>query len=571
MCMTKGAALLLLLFACEVQAQEALPLTAAPTASRVLAPGATDVFRVDLPPDTFVYGEVLQQSVDVEVWVYDPAGALVDTFDGAAQGPESFHVVSREAGAYRVEVTPYEEGTGRYAVQRVRLEPVAATPAGRVDQILAAYDHADRPGAAVAVVHRGQTVHASGYGRAHLEYEASVTPETVFYIGSVGKQFTTFAIALLAERGQLSLDDEVRTHVPELHDFGSPITIRHLIHHTSGLRDYFGLLRLSGTRSGDLVTQAHILDVIARQRELNYAPGAEFVYSNSNYALLATVVERVTGQSFGDWMQDQVFAPLGMTQALIGDDHQEIIPQRAASYSRAADGSFHAEVFPYSGYGAGGVYASATDLVRWVQNYETPTVGTAATQAQMRERGVLTTGDTLGYAFALNLGAYRGVRLTGHSGALAGYRSYVGHFPDHQLSVIVLTNRAEANPQGLAMQIAEVYLPASALAPEPALPPRPQASEAPPSPPDLELMAFEGAYYSAELGTTYVLAIEEGTLMAHHPRQAAMPLTPHANDTFRAPWPLGEVTFQRDAMGEVEGLRVTSGRVRHLWFERRGD
>lgn len=328
----------------------------------------------------------------------------------------------------------------------------------KVDSLFAEWDKPGSPGAAMAVVQDGKVLYTNAYGTANLELDVPITSQTVFYIGSVGKQLTAFAVALLADEGKLSLDHDIRTYLPELHDFGQSITLRNLIHHTSGLRDYFGLLALAGRRDGDLITQEHVLHAIERQRELNYSPGTEYLYSNSNYALLATIVERVTGKTFSDWMHERVFKPLGMRHTLVVDDHERIIKQRAASYRLTEGVEYKTVVLPYSAYGAGGIYSTVTDLARWVSNFEEPKVGDLKTIAQMYQRGILNSGDTLSYAFALGISEYRDLKRIGHSGSLAGYRAYVGRFPDKSMSIIVLSNLASFDAAGLAMQVADLYL-----------------------------------------------------------------------------------------------------------------
>ena len=338
-------------------------------------------------------------------------------------------------------------------------EPVSDPMAARIDALFAEWSKPDSPGCAVGVVRAGKIVVARSYGMADLEHDIPITPRTVFYIGSVGKQFTAYAVVRLAQQRRISLDDEVRKYVPELHDFGGPVTIRQLIHHTSGLRDFFELLSLSGMREGDLVTQKDILGMIFKQRELNFPPGERFLYSNSNYALLATIVERVTGESFRDGMARNVFAPLGMNDTQVCSDHQRIVKNRAWSYrsDSANKGMFKTVVFPYSGYGAGGIYSTVEDLARWVSNFTKPRPGDERTISQMVEPGRLNSGQAITYAFALSVDEYRGHKRVGHSGALAGYRAYLGFFPDHDLGVIVLSNLASF-PPGKAMELADLFL-----------------------------------------------------------------------------------------------------------------
>lgn len=328
----------------------------------------------------------------------------------------------------------------------------------KVDSLFIDWDKQNSPGAAIAIVRGTKILYTKGYGTANIEFDNPITSETVFYIGSIAKQFTAFAVALLEAQGKLSFDDDIRVYLPELHDFGQSITIRHLIHHTSGLRDYFGLLALASQRESDFITQNHIFHIIEKQRELNFSPGKEFLYSNSNYILLATIVEHVTGQSFSQWVKEHIFDPLGMKQTLVGDDHKIIIKQQALSY-RASEGvDYKIEVMPYSGYGAGGIYSTVKDLARWVSNYMVPVVGNVDLIAQIQERGILNNGDTISYAFGLLIDEYRGLKRIGHRGELAGYRTYVVLFPDQNFSIVILGNSASFNPKELAVQVADLYL-----------------------------------------------------------------------------------------------------------------
>ncbi|MEM1054458.1 MAG: serine hydrolase domain-containing protein [Bacteroidota bacterium] len=365
-----------------------------------------------------------------------------------------------------------------------------------------AYDAPGSPGGAVAVVRAGEVVFAKGYGAAHLEHEAPITPETVFYIGSVGKQFTAFAIAMLAERGMIDLDANVHTYLPEL-DLDRPVTVRQLVHHTSGLRDSFGLLTMAGVRDGDLVTQEIARDLVLRQRELNFKPGTEFGYSNSNYIALAEIVERVTGDSFRAWMEREVFRPLGMNHTFVGDDHREIVPGRAASYRPAGDGFALADS-PFSAYGAGGIYSTIGDLVHWIRNFRTHEVGGAAVADQMLERGVLADGDTLRYAFALFRDGHRGLSRIQHGGALAGYRSFLAYYPEIDAGVLTLGNVASFDSRGIAERVAE-----TAFADAMEIPQRPEApteeAEETSAPQPVTLAnpeAYIGSYYSEALGMT---------------------------------------------------------------------
>lgn len=230
----------------------------------------------------------------------------------------------------------------------------------KVDQLFATWDKPESPGAAIAVIKDGVVVYKRGYGSANLEYNVPITPQTVFHVASVSKQFTAFAIALLAHQGKLSLDDDIRKHLPEVPDFGKKITIRHLIHHTSGLRDQWTLLGMAGWRLDDVITKEHILKMVRHQKELNFDPGAENLYSNTGYTLLAVIVERVSGQSFRDYTDANIFKPLGMTNTHFHDDHERIVKNRAYSYSPAGPGGgFKAAPLNYANVGATSLFTTA--------------------------------------------------------------------------------------------------------------------------------------------------------------------------------------------------------------------
>jgi CubicO group peptidase (beta-lactamase class C family) len=362
--------------------------------------------------------------------------------------------------------------TPQAAQPPVAQPPVAQPPASlhadrfgaRVDSLFARWAQPGSPGAAVAVLRDGDIVLERGYGSAQLEHDAPITPATVFHVASVTKQFTAFAIALLAERGALSLDDDVRMHIPELPDLGRRITLRQLIHHTSGVRDQWELLAMAGWRLDDVITKDHILGLAVRQRALNFEPGAEHLYSNMGYTLLAEVVERVGGRPFPEWMREHVFRPLGMHATHMHDDHERLVPNRAYSY-RPAGAAWRNAVLSYANAGATSMFTTAGDLARWLRNYETAQVGSAALTERMRQRAVLAGGDTIPYAFAIVRGEHRGRTIWAHGGADAGFRSAVLHIPAERLGVVVLGNAASVDATGLARQVADIYLGVEASAP----------------------------------------------------------------------------------------------------------
>src|SRR5258705_4506707 len=203
---------------------------------------------------------------------------------------------------------------------------------GKVDEIFARFGKPDSPGCALSVIKDGQIVYKRGYGMSNLEYGIPISPSSIFHIASISKEFTAMAIVMLAQQGKLSLDDDVRKYVPEVPDFGERITIRHLIHHTSGLRDQWSLLELAGWREDDVITEGDILDLVSRQKALNFKPGEEHLYSNTGYTLLAVIVKRVSRQSLRDFADAEIFKPLSMTRTHFHDDQSMIVKDRTSAY-----------------------------------------------------------------------------------------------------------------------------------------------------------------------------------------------------------------------------------------------
>ncbi len=327
-----------------------------------------------------------------------------------------------------------------------------------LDPLFVEWDKPDSPGCALAIVQHGQIIYARGYGMANLEYDIPITPNSVFHIASISKQFTALSIALLEQDGRLSYADDVRQYLPELPDYGTPITLRHLANHTSGLRDQWDLLFLAGWREDDLKTNADVLYLAARQQALNFQPGAEYLYSNTGYTLLALVVERVSGQSFHDFTAERIFAPLGMQHTHFHDDHSRIVKGRAYGYLPRPEGGFRISIPNFDTIGASSLFTTVEDLALWANNYTNPRVGGQSVIERMLTPGVLNDGEVLPYALGVSIEPYRGARTLGHSGADAGYRSDFVAFPDHDLAIIIFCNLGSINPRHLSRQVADVLL-----------------------------------------------------------------------------------------------------------------
>ncbi|MBM4186576.1 MAG: beta-lactamase family protein [Gemmatimonadetes bacterium] len=328
-----------------------------------------------------------------------------------------------------------------------------------VDSIFARYDRTSSPGCALGVFGGGRTLYARGYGMANLNYGLAIAPSTPFYIASTSKQFAAASIALAAAQGRLTLDDPVRKHVPELPAYADAITIRHLVHHTSGLRDYLGLWGVSGRSFADEIPEDVALDLIARQLATDFPPGARWSYSNSGYFLLSVIVRRATGQSLAAFSKQYLFDPLGMTSTHWHDDNRAIVPGRAEGYQPTATG-FEIVRTSFALVGDGGLYTTVEDLKRWDDNFYDNRLGDGgpALIEQLTTPGTLANGSSHGYGFGLFRREYRGQPVVDHGGSFIGYRAQLMRFPAVRFSVAVLCNDYTAAPERMAEQVADRFL-----------------------------------------------------------------------------------------------------------------
>jgi CubicO group peptidase (beta-lactamase class C family) len=352
----------------------------------------------------------------------------------------------------------------------------------QVDQLFTEWDKPTSPGCALAIMRDGHIIYEHGYGMADLDHDGKITPTTVFPVGSMSKQFTAASVLILAQEGKLSLDDQAAKYVPELPNFGVPITLRHLLHHTSGLRDQSQLLELAGWRlSLDLITDADFLAVLARQKTLNFPPGSQYLYSSTGYTLLAHVVKNVSGQSFRTFASNRLFLPLGMSHSHFRDDHAEIVKDIAYGYA-PDHGGFGLSVPNTDTVGASNLLTTVEDLALWDENFYTNRVGGEALVNQMQERGHLNDGTQLSYAAGLMIGKYRGLNTVSHAGSDAGYQADLIRFPNQHFSVALLCNLASINPSTLSRRIADIYLAPAFVADSPpitvpALSPQPSSEQ----------------------------------------------------------------------------------------------
>ena len=349
-------------------------------------------------------------------------------------------------------------GVGSLASTGIAQPTNAAAPEiARVDSLFAEHSRGLTPGLAVAVVRDGKVVMTKGYGYANLEHRVPITPATVFDVASVSKQFAGLAVAMLVAEGRVKLTDDIRKYIPELSDIGHIVTIDHLLHHTSGYRDWPGTLSLAGWRFDDIISFDQIRTFAYNQRTLNFVPGAEYTYSNTGYNLLAEMVARVSGKSFRQFTDERLFRPLGMTSSHFHDDHQQVVPNRAYGYARRPDGTYSSVTNNLTALGSSSLFSTVEDLAKWVINFDDPKVGGAAAMTMTRTRGKLNDGSTIPYAFGVSHGEYRGQPIVSHSGGWASFSTFVLHFPQQRFGVIVLANTGIPTGRA-AFNVTDIYL-----------------------------------------------------------------------------------------------------------------
>jgi len=378
-----------------------------------------------------------------------------------------------------------------------------------VDQLFSAYERVgSSPGCSLGVIRDGQFVYRKAYGFGSLELGVPLSTQSVFYMGSVSKQFTAAAVVLAAEQGFLSLDDDVRKYVRELPDYGDVITLRQMIHQTSGFRDFFTLIALSGRDVSDFNSPDDILKLVVRQRGLNNTPGNEWIYSNTNYFLLGIVLKRATKKSLAEFATQNIFQPLGMSHTLFYDDHTVVVPGRVAAYDSGLHGTFRVDwSTTYEIVGGGGLMSTVEDLLLWDRNFYTNRLGKGTLVQELQTPGALNNGNKISYAMGLDLGDYRGLPIVDHSGALFGYRTELLRFPEQKFSVICLCNVSDAVPENLARKISDLYL-ADQL--------RPGASALNLSPNENlpDPAEFAGKYLDPRTHLMYSFSASNGSLMA---------------------------------------------------------
>jgi CubicO group peptidase (beta-lactamase class C family) len=541
-----------------VGAQEASRLQLATPVRATLAGDGTLRYELNLPKSHFVAGRVDQDGADATVTITGPGGRRIQRVARVGQGgPETFAFATDSAGRYLIEVTPATAGKGgAVRVQLTRSEPAATTPERKVDQA-AAQLYKDTPGAVVGVIKGGKVTFVKGYGAADLTYGMPFTPETPTNIGSSSKQFTGFALSLLASRGKLSLDDDVRKHIPELKDFGKKITLRHLLSHTTGYREFINTLIIEGRQvlEGDYIASDEVIKVVNRQPTLQNEPGAEFNYNNTAFGLATIVVERVTGRPFSEWMRDEVFLPLGMTKTWVRANPGQVIPGRSIGYI-AGEGGFREVRDLHASAGAGGIHTTPSDVAKWFRNFKTGQLGGPDVIKELTTSFVLNDGKPANYGKGVFVDTNRGLKRWQHGGNDVAHSSTFVYYPDLDAGYVVFSNY-QGVPGGLANVVADAFFGDKMTA----APQRPTAAASSGvDVPVATLRRYAGKYEMTTLGGMLLtVELQTGQLRLQVPGQPALPLRPTSMTSFEVVGAPARITFNTAADSSVEGITFDQG------------
>ena len=441
-----------------------------------------------------------------------------------------------------------------------------------IDNLFKTWNNSSSPGFALGIIRDGKLIYSKGYGMSDLEHDVPITDSTIFYIGSVSKQFVTMCVLLLEEQGRLNLDDRIQKYLPDFPEYNAPLTIRHFIHHTSGVRDNLTLCFLAGIDALDHVDKEEMYQLIKRQKQLNFSPGEKYLYSNSCYFMLGLIIEKASGMSLNEFAQKNIFEPLGMHKTIFLDDNTRIIKNRAFCYL-LENGKYKNQIMRYDLVGSGGVYSNIRDLYLWDQNFYHNKLGkgSQALINKMHTEDTLNSGKSTGYAYALRNGTYRGLRTVSHSGAFASYRSNLLRFPEQKLTVIVLGNVTPIEIEKLSYNVVDVIL-EKLLQP---LSPADKTNSSVSDPKEIQknslpdnVKQYEGSFYSDELDVTYQITEENNQLYCSIKSKQPFALRAKSQDLFTMN-DFVEMKFERDNKNKIFGISLNAGRVTDLKFTRK--
>jgi CubicO group peptidase (beta-lactamase class C family) len=399
----------------------------------------------------------------------------------------------------------------------------------KIDGLFTKWNNENSPGCSIGIVRGDSLIYVKGYGMSNLEYNIPNTPETIFHMASVSKQFTAYSIVLLARQGKLKLDDDIHKYLTWFPDLKEKITVRNLLNHTSGIRDQWQLLAISGTRIDDVIKQDHIVKILSKQRSLNFKPGDEYSYSNSGFTMLAEIVKSVTGQTLRQFTDSAIFKLLGMNNTHFHDDYTEIVKNRSYSYNRTDASHFANSILSYSNAGATSLFTNINDMSKWIENFYDHKVGDQKDIDQLTEKGKLNSGKELTYALGIVVDTYEGWKQFSHGGGDAGYRTYITVFPDLKMGFIVFSNAGDFDAAGKTYEIADIFIKDTAQKKDAAMKDKTD-SVAATLKDTLAMKKFLGSYMSED-GLQASFEIRQGKLYNHVYDQTFLLVKGH-KDTF---------------------------------------
>jgi CubicO group peptidase (beta-lactamase class C family) len=527
-------------------------------------------YNLNLKKGQFASVKILQRSVGIGYAVYAPNDSLINYDDlNALYQTEIVTIYASRSGNYRLEVF-WDYGkpqSGEYSIVWDKLETSGKTAPLRAEQLMKSWYRPDEPGAAVAVVKDGKVIFKSTIGLANMEYDIPIKNNSSFELASCSKQFTGFAIAMLVDKEMISLQDDIRKYLPELPDFGQVITIENLIYHTSGLRNWDAMSNAMGFTQEDILTVDMVYKMICNTSGLNFTPNKQFAYNNTGYNLLALIIEKATGQKFGDWMSANIFIPLRMKNSLVRDHIEKIIPGKAGSYKKDKN-RFVTNPDNISVMGSTSLYSSIDDLVAWVNNFESGEVGGKKVLELLQRKAKLSSGDTLGYyAFGNGFGNRKGISNIEHLGLVSGFRTNITRFYDQHLSVIFLSNDNNDASFNHASTLADVFLQntkKTRLRPikfpdlkKSLAATMPYKAEKSP----VSTSEYQGIYYADEINSHYKLTNKDSVLTAISYRFDEVSLSWKEADTFTSNFQTftRDFKFERDENKNISAFKLTGG------------
>lgn len=548
-----------------------VPLRLRRDVSATLRGGEVHRYSLRLAAGQFAAVRIQQLQGNLAAVVFDPDGALVGIVDQNGAGlAEVATIEAKKAGEYSIQIAMFEWDApdAAYAIEWTRRERAAQDPADRAGQLFESWYDPQGPGAAVMVMQNGEIAYAGAIGIENTVGRRPISLHSPFDLASISKQFTAYGIALLIERGQLSLGDDIRRYLPEMPVYGASITVQHLLEHTSGLRDWDGLFALVGREIEDGISADDVLAMAARQQALTFTPGHEQRYSNTGYVLLAKIIERVARQPFDRWAAENIFAPLGMREC--GFAREPAPPARVASYRSRFPKPVPASTERLVTLGSSGLACSAHDLIVWLDNYQNGRLGGEQVRRLVTQVSETPMSSESDYVFGNWHSRRDGHAVVGHQGLSAGFRTSLHTFPDDHLAVIYLANDGNDATYERVRVIENLFLrvePPSVEAPTDDFSPA-----APAALPNEEIVQLVGRYHSDELQADYDIVQDGQGIAARHAVAGIVRLFAQGNEAFSSDkWYVPSLTFVRDGSGRVEGFHVDSEDVGSLFFRRSGE